>query len=334
MRVIVAIVVGVALVIGAVVFWRSPAPVDTAWGSYKQRFVGPDGRVMDTGNGNVSHTEGQGYAMLLAVAHDDRATFDRVWGWTRDTLRRPDGLYSWRYTPGAEKPVADLNNATDGDLVMCWALLRAAAAWNRPADRDAALTLAAAMKPLIVRDGTEAYLLPGIDGFVGDGKRVVNLSYWVYPALKAIAATTNDAAWNDVAATGARLVEKARFGDHKLPPDWLETAGTLRPADGFPPRFGYDAIRIPLYLIWGGYGDAAHLDAISAFWRERGSAGAPAWIDLTTGDVSPEKQSPGMAAVKQLTLGEAKSPSVTTDDYYSTSLRMLTALAEKERAAR
>lgn len=31
---------------------------------YKARFMMPDGRIIDTANGNVSHTEGQGFAML------------------------------------------------------------------------------------------------------------------------------------------------------------------------------------------------------------------------------------------------------------------------------
>ncbi len=37
---------------------------DTAWERYKARFMMPDGRIIDTANGNVSHTEGQGFAML------------------------------------------------------------------------------------------------------------------------------------------------------------------------------------------------------------------------------------------------------------------------------
>lgn len=46
------------------------------WQSYKARFVTAQGRVVDTGNGNISHSEGQGYGMLLAVAANDRETFN------------------------------------------------------------------------------------------------------------------------------------------------------------------------------------------------------------------------------------------------------------------
>ncbi|WP_264861215.1 glycosyl hydrolase family 8, partial [Klebsiella pneumoniae] len=63
---------------------------DTAWESYKSRFMMPDGRIIDTGNGNVSHTEGQGFAMLLAVANNDRPAFDKLWQWTDKTLRNKD----------------------------------------------------------------------------------------------------------------------------------------------------------------------------------------------------------------------------------------------------
>lgn len=92
---------------------------DTAWESYKSRFMMPDGRIIDTGNGNVSHTEGQGFAMLLAVANNDRPAFDKLWQWTDKTLRnKENGLFYWRYNPVAPNPVADKNDATDGDTLI------------------------------------------------------------------------------------------------------------------------------------------------------------------------------------------------------------------------
>ena len=80
----------------------SHAWADTAWESYKSRFMMPDGRIIDTGNGNVSHTEGQGFAMLLAVGNNDRPAFDKLWQWTDKTLRnKENGLFYWRYNPVA-----------------------------------------------------------------------------------------------------------------------------------------------------------------------------------------------------------------------------------------
>ena len=64
LRVVIAVMVTMVLLPRA---WA-----DTAWESYKSRFMMADGRIVDTGNGNVSHTEGQGFAMLLAVAKKGR----------------------------------------------------------------------------------------------------------------------------------------------------------------------------------------------------------------------------------------------------------------------
>ena len=102
----------------------APAQTDEeAWEAFRDRFILSDGRVVDTSNGGVSHTEGQGWGLLFAVAWDNRHTFDRILDWTGRPLCRPgDALYAWRYMPNAAVPVPDGNNATDGDLFIAWAL--------------------------------------------------------------------------------------------------------------------------------------------------------------------------------------------------------------------
>jgi len=326
-RILIALAVAVLAALAAwVLIWR-PAHTEVAWEHYKQRFLTAEGRIADSGNNGVSHTEGQGYGMMMATAFNDREAFDRLWGWTRQTLRRPDGLFSWRYIPNVDQPVPDRNNATDGDLMIAWALLRAAKQWHRPEDRDAALDIATALRRAVVKieDG-QAWLLPGADGFEDSGKRVVNLSYWVFPALQEIALETGDPAWNQVIDTGLHLIATARFGAHNLPPDWLETRGTLKPAETFPPRFGYDAVRIPLYLVWARHAGPEQLSAITSFWSSANPV--PAWIDIDSGAVSPEAQSPGMTAVTHLALGTQLPPLPEKDDYYSASLWMLASLAK------
>jgi endo-1,4-beta-D-glucanase Y len=37
------------------------------WSSYKESFVTEDGRVVDTANNGISHSESQGYGLILAV---------------------------------------------------------------------------------------------------------------------------------------------------------------------------------------------------------------------------------------------------------------------------
>src|SRR4051812_32573749 len=90
------------------------------WPIFKSRFVLPSGRVVDTGNEGVSHSEGQGYGMLFAEANNDRACFEQLWRWTKRNLQvRPDRLLSWRWRPVGTSGVADdPNNASDGDLLV------------------------------------------------------------------------------------------------------------------------------------------------------------------------------------------------------------------------
>ncbi len=309
------------------------APPDARWLSYKSRFLLPEGRVADTGNGGVSHSEGQGYGMLFAAAHDDRAAFDALWAWTQKTLARVDGLHAWRYQPGPAPEVADPNNASDGDLLMAWALVRAGRKWGDTYTR-AGVALAESLKAAVVRADGRAYLLPGLAGFTGENTRVVNLSYWIFPALNELGRATGDDTWHRVAETGVILIDQARFGAQMLPPDWLETEGTLAPAGKFPPRFGYDAVRVPLNLIWGGFATPQRLAAINGAWTA-GPGPAPAWIDVITGETSPEKQSAGMQAVARLTASfvQGQLPAAdtlpaldTAADYYSASLLMQAAL--------
>src|SRR5262249_48667720 len=133
-----------------------------------------------------SHTEGQGWAMLFAESFDDRVTFDRIWHWTRDKLQRGDNaLFSWRWDPSGDKPIADINNATDGDTLIAWALARAAQRWKAPEYRAAARRIVIDIREkLIIKVAGKLVLLPGVDGFKhDDGRVMLNPSYYIFPAL-------------------------------------------------------------------------------------------------------------------------------------------------------
>jgi endoglucanase len=224
------------------------------WRAYKQRFMASDGRVIDTGNGGVSHSEGQGFAMLLALGGDDRAAFTALWQWTQTHLTRADsGLFAWRFEPAKTPPVQDPNNATDGDILIAWALLRAAKVWNVPEYSQASETLRAAiLREACTIHAGRRVLLPGRLGFVADEVVTLNPSYYVWPALDAFAAF--EPLWNDVISDGMDLVNAAAFGTWGLPTDWIEVdaAGLVQPARDRPARFGFDAVRVPLYLRMSG----------------------------------------------------------------------------------
>lgn len=246
-----------------------------AWQAYKQRFITNTGRVVDTANGQISHSEGQGYGMLLAVAANDRATFDRLWNWTRANLMvRDDQLIAWRWTPGQRPPITDMNNATDGDILIAWALAEAAEMWGVVSYRGSARRIAVevARKTVMFKTANGAVLLPGVLGFSAtdrpDGP-VINLSYYVFPAFARLSTVAPEVDWNGLMQTGLDQIKAARFGETNLPSDWISLRGDKpKPAEGFPRHFSYNAIRIPLYLAWAGVGDHEHYSAFQT-WAQR-----------------------------------------------------------------
>lgn len=313
----------------------------TEWAKFHDRFVTDDGRVLDTGNKAVSHTEGQGWAMLFAAAADDRVSFAKLWDWTRSNLQRRDNaLFSWRYDPANSKtPVADANDASDGDILIAWALLRGAHRWdNRDYEQAGGRIVADIRRRLLVKTREGLALLPGARGFKGDDGFVVNPSYYVYPAFKEFAGVKPSPEWHRLEHDGLRLLADGRFGKWGLTPDWLDIGkdGGLAPAAKFPARFGFEAIRVPLYLVWGRVASLERLASYLDFWNEYGGKPIPAWTDIIDNSVAPYAGSTGFRAVIQLARGYGQAnpaplPAMAdNDDYYSASLTLLAALAQRE----
>jgi endo-1,4-beta-D-glucanase Y len=98
-------------------------------------------------------------------------------------------------------------------------------------------------------------LLPAATGFGPTDRHdrpLVNLSYWVFPVLEHLRALWGKADWDAISKTGETLIRSSRFGKRRIPTNWIGLVGNEpAPAQFFPAVFGYDAIRIPLYLAWG-----------------------------------------------------------------------------------
>ena len=313
------------------------------WQLYQARFVRPEGRVVDTGNGEITHTEAQGYAMLLAVAYDDPETFDRLWSWTQENLGvREDNLFAWKWQEepdAAGNHVPDPNNATDGDLLIAWALSKAGRRWERSELTEAARWIAADVRTkLVVESPHGPLLLPGEVGFEREDGPVVNLSYWCFPALDAMQGVDPDPVWEKLTASGLHLLRTARYGRWSLPPNWLAAGGEKpAPAEGFPPHFGYEGIRIPLYLIWSGRTDADLLEPFLDFWNYfEGARFLPVWTDLSNDAVDSHDAPGGIKSIVELSRAAAAGKPAELpdlergDDYYSSSLLMIVKLAALE----
>ncbi len=314
-----------------------PSSVDL-WNAYKQRFISGDGRLIDDLAGGVSHSEGQGYAMLLAEFADDRQTLDRLWSWTQTNLEiRGDGLAAWRWRPHDDPHVLDENNATDGDLLIAWALAEAGQRWNDRGYTRAAAKIARAIgSKLTFRSALGAMLRPGVTGF-GPNDRddgpVVNLSYWVFPAFDALERVAPDVDWPALRQSGLALLDAAKFGPAKLPSDWIALSEGVRPAGGFPDRFGYDAVRVPLYLAWGQPKQRGRLSELVQAWAGPDDT-APPVVDLDTGAKAETFADSGYRAVaayaRCVATGApfpAKLRSVDFQRYYPATLHMLTLIA-------
>lgn len=332
--------------LAAVLFAQSLAVAACAaappnWTDYKARFILPEGRVIDTGNGNVSHSEGQGFAMVMAVAYDDPDAFRALWTWTDKTLSRPDvRLFRWRYDPAQAQPIADPNNALDGDILIAWALQRASDRWRRPAYGQASAEIRKAiLGKLMVQQGDRTLLAPGMNGFVQSDGMIINPSYAIMPALDAFAALEPRSSWPLVRNEALRALRDAHFGAADLPVDWVrvDSAGRLWTDPARPPQFGFDAVRVPLYMCWSGRCDDASLSPVKRWWasfRDEGKP-QPAWIDVRTGEVAPFAAPAGMRSIASLTLtGVAAPNSIQGEDYYSSSLLILSQIAAHERGKR
>lgn len=311
------------------------------WNAYRTRFI-ENGRVIDNYQGSISHSEGQGYGMLMAEAAGDKAGFDQIWEWTRKVLQRKDGLFSWRYEHCAVKDtscITDTNNASDGDILIAWALLRAHRRWQSDDYyRSTQRIVGAIARKLLVRHKDHLLLLPGSKGFADAEKLTLNASYWVFPALEDFSQEFNQPHWNDVIASGKWLLQHARFGEHQLPADWMELSdGTLTLSEKFPPRYSYDAVRILLHQAWSQAGiTKAELAPYLSYWSH--TSPPPAWFDLKTNTSAGFSWNTGMAAIANLAQhrafarnGEPKLPRPAWNDgYFSWSLTLLAHIAAKE----
>ncbi|NBB83893.1 MAG: DUF3623 family protein, partial [Alphaproteobacteria bacterium] len=252
------------------------------------------------------------------------------------------GLLAWVWDP-AEQAVTDPNAASDGDLLVAWATLRAADKWDAPELRAEALAhLEALVAETVIETRFGPTLLPGPFGFEAEGGPVLNPSYWVFPALAEIGEATGDPVWSGLIDSGLALLDEARFGRFNLTGDWVKASLPPGLPEDFPPVFGFNAIRVPMHLVWArrvpGVAERLedHLAPYRQFWSLFDGAGTiPATVDLATGEFADYGLSPGGRAITVITRFAGRSeyawallPRLGPDQpYFSASLLLLSKLA-------
>lgn len=282
-----------------------PASVSAAeWSAFTERFLDPDGRIIDNANGNISHSEGQGYGLLLSYLADNRGDFDRIWAFTRTQLLvRDDGLAAWKWDPATVPHVSDPNNATDGDLLIAYALALAGKSWKRPDLLQFATGMAQALGKTGIEDVEGMKLMkPGAAGFGradrADGP-VVNPSYWVFEAFPLMNELAPEAGWRRVSESGLALAKSATaIGNAGLPPDWVSLRTAPRAANGFPQEFGYNAFRVPLYMMRAGIRDRTLLEPFLTHMADED--GNVRIVDIASGQTKSVLDDPGYRIIPAL----------------------------------
>ncbi|GEO87012.1 MULTISPECIES: glycosyl hydrolase family 8 [Alphaproteobacteria] len=273
------------------------------WAAYKRMFLEENGRIVDNANGNISHSEGQGYGLLLAYLANSPDDFEQIWYFTRTELMvRDDGLAAWRWDPASHPHVSDVNNASDGDVLIAYSLALAGYAWHRDDYlRIAAKIARTLLKEVVVTSKGRTLLLPATDGFSVSQRKdgpVVNPSYWIYEAIPVMAALAPSDAWSKLFRDGQGLHAIMQFGPRRLPADWVSLSETPKPAFGFEKEFGYNSIRIPLYLMRAGIEDKPLLARLAEGMTTADRT--PATIDLSTGTAKEALPDPGYRIINHI----------------------------------
>lgn len=314
---------------------------DSLWEQYKSDFISKDGRVIDFSQNQISHSEGQGYGMLISLFNNDKVTFDTIWKWTKTNLHvRKDGLSAWNWGKRANEEwgVIDYNNASDGDILIAYALAAASAKWNDDSYKTEALKILEGIKKhLAIKWGDRTFILPGYYGFFKNENIALNPSYIIPSAYKRFSEIDDKAFWDKVYNDGMFLIERCAFGKLNLPPDWVVLKGAeilINAEKGA--RFGYEAIRTILYLSWETKPSfPSGLSEIFNIYEKLGYV--PLYVDLANDTISLKSAPAGFYAVyaaaakktgrTDLSIRLLKSAidkaAAEKNDYYSTSLLLL-----------
>ncbi len=250
--------------------------------AFLQRYVDPDGRVVRRDQAGDTVSEGQAYAMLVAVGSGDGATLRRVWSWTKEHLTRPDGTLSWRWADGK---VVDPSSASDADLDAARALVLAGQTLGDVDLLADGLRLGQAVLDVETVETSAGRVLTAGSWATAE-PWAFNPSYASPVAYAVLGKASGDSRWTELEA-GNLAVTTRLLATVDLPPDWaqIHADGRVDPMPGAAGhggqgvRYGYDATRLPLRLA---------------------ESCSPDDRALAARLVAPLEQSPGSAAERDL----------------------------------
>jgi endoglucanase len=276
------------------------------WEAYKAHFLSPEGRIIDKTSSDRTTSEGQAYALFFALVANDRATFDKLLGWSQENLGAKDlsthlPSWLWGHDDQWQWKVLDPNSASDADVWMAYDLIEAGRLWNNPEyDRvGKALAGLIAAKEIATIPELGPTLLPGSVGFVltPDAAWRLNPSYLAPQPLRRLASAIPSGPWAGVVTSSLKILQQS--APNGAPPDWVRyQKGTGFDADPMTGAVGsYDAIRVYLWLGLLASDDAwrQSLTGITGrmlqYWKSRSSL--PERINTTQADGGSGNGPPG-----------------------------------------
>lgn len=223
-----------------------------SYDSYKQDYMSKDGRIMDSQRDYATTSEGQAYMLLMCLIMNDKQTFDLVYNWTKNNLRRSDGLFSWLWGKNKDGGyrVIDDNSASDADIDIAFSLIGAYKIWkDENYLKEAVPIIQAIWNNETRRVGDHLVLMPGVEQTLSE-KIEVNPSYFAPNTFRLFQQYDNQHDWNELIDSSyyylQAVMSKTKTG---LPPNWffIENDGNgeqIILENSERSDFSYDAIRV------------------------------------------------------------------------------------------
>jgi endoglucanase len=228
-----------------------------AWQRFSERFIQPDGRIIDITFDAKSTSEGQSYGLFFALVANRPQQFETILNWSSANLadgelgkKLPGWL--WGKRDDGSWGIKDRNAASDADLWFAYALLEAGRLWQVPRYTELGRQLLDLVRKHEVVEAGKAgtLLLPGPMGFeLAGGRYRVNPSY--LPGFMFRYFATVDARgpwqviWNDYLRLAPQLFAKGVAPDNFV----VDRRGMVSPDSEREPSGSYDAIRV---YLWAG----------------------------------------------------------------------------------
>ena len=250
------------------------ADLTSAYNTWKTRRVvsAACGKRVDNGGGTYS--EGMGYGMLMAAyLEPDDVLLKSFWDFYSANMDS-NGLMNWNVSSGSCSNNSAMA-ATDGDIDVAAALIRAAKRWPASANNWSA-------KATAVLNAMHTHMVDSCNGLTnGDtwggctngSPKNYNPSYFRIGYLKSFDCFEGGTRWAAVRTQSYNVLNYS-YTNYALPPDWTQANGSYGSGS-----YGYDACRMPWavgldYLWWGNASSQSWGLKISNLFKSKGGGTA------------------------------------------------------------